>query len=78
VKIVPDNYHYAKLAVLIKNKSKMSEELVPQIESIIGDSDKATQVYHASRASMGTDVSEIDMVCCGHVLIVNLYFLDEH
>jgi hypothetical protein len=40
----------------------MSEDLVPQIEMILGDSEKALQVLHASRASMGTDVSEIDMV----------------
>jgi nucleolar protein 56 len=62
VKIVSDNLQYSKLAVLIKNKSKITEALIPEMEAIVEDSDKANQIFHASRASMGTDVSEVDMM----------------
>jgi nucleolar protein 56 len=56
------NYIFAKLAVFIQNKSDLSSAKLPQLEEICGDSIKAQQVLDASRMSMGTDISPIDML----------------
>eukprot|EP01102_Stenamoeba_stenopodia_P016553 TRINITY_DN579_c0_g3_i1.p1 TRINITY_DN579_c0_g3~~TRINITY_DN579_c0_g3_i1.p1 ORF type:complete len:528 (-),score=229.30 TRINITY_DN579_c0_g3_i1:134-1717(-) len=61
VKIVPDNYKFAKLVVFIKNKGSLKEEAVPELENVTGDAEKAKQIYDASRTSMGTDISDFDM-----------------
>lgn len=60
-KIVADNYVYARLVKLIKNKTSINEELVDKITEIVNDADKAKEVYTAARTSMGTDISEIDL-----------------
>ncbi|KAG0293388.1 snoRNP complex protein nop56 [Dissophora globulifera] len=62
VKIVNDNYKYAKLAQLIKNKSDLSESKLEALEEITGDATQAQQIIDAARASMGTDISVIDMI----------------
>jgi len=56
------NYIFAKLAVFIQNKADLSAAKLPQLEEICGDSIKAQQVLDASRMSMGTDISPIDML----------------
>ncbi|RKO93802.1 hypothetical protein BDK51DRAFT_36440 [Blyttiomyces helicus] len=61
VKIVSDNALYAKLAKQIKNKSDLTEEDLVPLETITGDPIKAKQILDAARASMGTDISEVDM-----------------
>ncbi|KAI8999829.1 hypothetical protein BC832DRAFT_202418 [Gaertneriomyces semiglobifer] len=61
VKIVSDNGLYAKLAKYIKNKSDLGEDNVEELEDLVGDPIKAKQILDAARASMGTDISEIDM-----------------
>ncbi|KAG0369606.1 snoRNP complex protein nop56, partial [Mortierella sp. AD032] len=62
VKIVNDNYKFAKLAKLIKNKSDLSESQLEALEEITGDANQAQQILDAARASMGTDIAEIDMI----------------
>ncbi|XP_050223917.1 nucleolar protein 56-like isoform X1 [Mercurialis annua] len=62
VKIVNDNYLYAKLAKFIEDKSKLSEENVPELTEILGDEDKAKEVVEAAKASMGQDLSPIDLI----------------
>eukprot|EP00850_Spirogloea_muscicola_P005762 SM000026S09011 [mRNA] locus=s26:1030236:1036628:- [translate_table: standard] len=62
VKIVNDNYQYAQCAGLIKDKSKLAEDTLPSLTEIIGDPDKAQEVLEAARASMGQDISPIDMI----------------
>ncbi|KAI1317317.1 snoRNP complex protein nop56 [Mortierella claussenii] len=62
VKIVNDNYKYARLTQLIKNKSDLSESKLEALEEITGDAAQAQQIIDAARASMGTDISEIDMI----------------
>jgi nucleolar protein 56 len=61
VKIVPDNYMFAQLVKLIKDKTNITEDIVEQITTIVGDPDKAKEVYDAAKTSMGTDISEIDL-----------------
>eukprot|EP00823_Brevimastigomonas_motovehiculus_P008741 TRINITY_DN813_c0_g3_i1.p1 TRINITY_DN813_c0_g3~~TRINITY_DN813_c0_g3_i1.p1 ORF type:complete len:556 (-),score=182.79 TRINITY_DN813_c0_g3_i1:344-2011(-) len=61
VRIVNDNAMYCKLAVLIKDKSKLTAEAVPQMTEITGDATKAQEILDAARMSMGTDISSIDL-----------------
>ncbi|KAJ6794803.1 nucleolar protein 56-like [Iris pallida] len=62
VKIVNDNYLYAKLAKFVQNKSELSDEHIPQLADIIGDEDKAKEIVEAAKASMGQDLSPIDLI----------------
>src|SRR4051812_11332682 len=62
VKIVNDNYQYAKLACLIKNKNNLSEEHLESLEEVLGDASRGKQILDAARASMGTDISEMDLI----------------
>ncbi|GLU12734.1 hypothetical protein SLE2022_293930 [Rubroshorea leprosula] len=62
VKIVNDNYLYARVAKLIEDKSKLSEEHIPALTDILGDEDKAKEVVEAGKASMGQDLSPVDLI----------------
>ncbi|KAF8390613.1 hypothetical protein HHK36_025140 [Tetracentron sinense] len=62
VKIVNDNYLYAKVAKFVENKSELSEEKIPGLADILGDEDKAKEIVEASKASMGQDLSPIDLI----------------
>ncbi|KAD4889070.1 hypothetical protein R6Q59_034043 [Mikania micrantha] len=62
VKIVNDNYLYAKLAKFIEDKSELSEDKLEGIVDILGDEDKAKEVIEAAKASMGQDLSPIDLI----------------
>lgn len=53
MKIVNDNYLYAKVAKFIENKSELSEDKIPGLTDIIGDEDKAKEVVEAAKSSMG-------------------------
>uniref|UniRef100_A0A1D1Y0J4 Nucleolar protein 56 n=1 Tax=Anthurium amnicola TaxID=1678845 RepID=A0A1D1Y0J4_9ARAE len=62
VKIVNDNFLYAKLAKFVENKSELTEDHIPAIADILGDEDKAKEVVEAAKASMGQDLSPIDLI----------------
>ena len=53
MKIVPENYTYARVAKFIKNRKELTDESVEGIEEIVMDSAKAQAVLDASRSSMG-------------------------
>lgn len=53
VKIVPDNYMYARVVKFIKNRKEMSEENLEALEEIVMDSAKVKAIWDASRSSMG-------------------------
>lgn len=53
VKIVSDNYTYAKVAKYIKNRKEFTEEMVEGLEELVMDSGKAQAIWDASRSSMG-------------------------
>jgi len=53
VKIVNDNYLYAKIAKFVQDKSDLSEDHIPQLADILGDEDKAKEIVEAAKASMG-------------------------
>lgn len=53
VKIVPDNYMYAKVAQFVKSRKDFTEDSVEGLEEIVMDSAVARAIYDASRPSMG-------------------------
>jgi nucleolar protein 56 len=65
VKIVNENKAYALLAQFIKDKARLGDSDLEQLEVITGDPGKAKQILDASRSSMGTDISEVDMINIG-------------
>ncbi|GIL71003.1 hypothetical protein Vretifemale_1649 [Volvox reticuliferus] len=62
VKIVNDNYQYARLALVIKDKSSLTEEQLPAMAEIVGEEAKAKEILDAARSSMGQDISPIDLL----------------
>ncbi|CAI9767366.1 unnamed protein product [Fraxinus pennsylvanica] len=62
VKIVNDNYLYAKVAKYVEDKSQLSEDHLPGLTDIAGDEDKAKEIIEAAKASMGQDLSPIDLI----------------
>lgn len=66
-RLVSDQVTYTKLALAIPDRAKLSEADLPVLEEAIGSSDPnaaglARLVLEASKSSMGTDVSPIDMI----------------
>ncbi|XP_028766242.1 nucleolar protein 56 [Neltuma alba] len=62
VKIINDNYLYAKVAKYIEDKSKLAEDKIPGLTDIVGDEDKAKEIVEAAKASMGQDLSPVDLI----------------
>merc|ERR1719210_906898 len=62
MKIVTDNYTYARVAKYIKNKKDFTEDMIEGLEEIVMDSAKAQAIWDANRASMGMDISPIDLI----------------
>ncbi|CDP15007.1 unnamed protein product [Coffea canephora] len=62
VKIVNDNYLYAKVAKFVDDKSKLAEDSLPGLTEIVGDEDKAKEIIEAAKASMGQDLSPVDLI----------------
>jgi len=62
IKVVPDNYLFARCAQFIKNRKELTDESVPLLEEIVMDHAKAQTILDASRSSMGMDISPIDLI----------------
>ncbi|XP_042062713.1 nucleolar protein 56-like [Salvia splendens] len=62
VKIVNDNYLYAKVAKYVDDKAQLSEDKLSGLTDIVGDEDKAKEIIEAAKASMGQDLSPIDLI----------------
>merc|ERR1711865_1326727 len=82
VKIVNDNVMFAKLAIAIRNKTELNDDSLEMLEELTQDETKANQILDASRASMGQDISELDMInivnFAGHVVELHQYRADLH
>merc|ERR1739848_765910 len=55
IKIVPDNYTFAKCVKVVKNRKELMEEAVM-------DSAKAKAIIDASKMSMGMDIAPLDLM----------------
>ncbi len=62
VKIIADNYMYCRCALAIKDKATLSDGHLAALAEITGDEDKAKEVIEAAKASMGQDISPVDMM----------------
>ncbi|KAE9602678.1 hypothetical protein Lal_00050139 [Lupinus albus] len=62
VKIVNDNYLYAKLTKFIEDKSKLTGDSISDLTDIVGDEDKAKEIVDAAKSSMGQDLSPVDLI----------------
>lgn len=63
VKLVPDNYQYARVAKFVGNKELLDEEKLPDLAALVDDDTTIAQnILDAARGSMGASLSEIDML----------------
>jgi len=63
VRLVPDNHQYARVAQFIGNKDTLDEEKLADLAEIVdNDSTLAQNILDAARGSMGSGLSEIDML----------------
>jgi len=53
VKLVGDNYTYARVVQYIGNRKQLTEDRLEGLEKILMDSEKTRAIYDASRSSMG-------------------------
>mmetsp|Transcript_22054 Transcript_22054/g.86719 ORF Transcript_22054/g.86719 Transcript_22054/m.86719 type:complete len:589 (-) Transcript_22054:185-1951(-) len=61
-RIVNDNIMFARAALKIGNKSSVTDDAVEGLEELLGDEALAKEVVEAARTSMGTDISDFDML----------------
>lgn len=62
VKIVNDNYMFAKVAHYIKDRKTLTQEKFDGLEQIVMDADKAQAIIDAAKMSMGMEISMIDLL----------------
>lgn len=62
IKIIPENYTYAKAAKIIGNRKELSEENLEALEEVVQDESKARAILSAARSSMGMDISPMDLI----------------
>ncbi|KIY51519.1 Nop-domain-containing protein [Fistulina hepatica ATCC 64428] len=63
VRLVPDNYQYARAAQFIGNKELLDESKLHDLAALLDDDETtAKNVLDAARGSMGSELSEIDML----------------
>ncbi|KAJ9145289.1 Nucleolar protein 56 [Pleurostoma richardsiae] len=62
IRIVSDNVTYAKLVLTIGNKKTLTDDRLHEIAAVIDDDgEKAEDIIHAAKVSMGQDISEADL-----------------
>uniref|UniRef100_A0A1A9WNM4 Nucleolar protein 56 n=1 Tax=Glossina brevipalpis TaxID=37001 RepID=A0A1A9WNM4_9MUSC len=62
VKIIPDNYLFAKVAKFVKDRKSLTDDKLEELEEIVMDSAKAKAIIDSSKMSMGMDISIIDLI----------------
>merc|ERR1719348_2666579 len=62
IKIVPEPGLYAKCVKIIKNRKELTQEKFEGLEAAVMDSGKAQAIIDASKASMGMDISVMDLI----------------
>ena len=63
IRLVPDNYQYTRVAQFIGDKETLTEEKLPELTTLVGDdSTLAQNILDAARGSMGSSISDIDML----------------
>nr|CAD7455206.1 unnamed protein product [Timema tahoe] len=67
VKIVPENYLFAKVARFVKNRKELNEEKLEALEEIVMDSGKAQAILDASRSSMVVSLADYRKELSGYL-----------
>ncbi|KAF9240242.1 Nop-domain-containing protein [Melanogaster broomeanus] len=63
IKLVPDNYQYARVAQFIGDKDTLAEDKLPELTTLLEDNATLAQnILDAARGSMGSSISDIDML----------------
>jgi nucleolar protein 56 len=63
VNLVPDNYDYARVAKFIGAKEKLTADKLTDLAALLGDgTTRAQNVIDAAAGSMGSSLSDIDML----------------
>lgn len=63
VRLVADNYQYARVAQFIGNKEELDESKLDDLAALIDDDATVAQnILDAARGSMGASLSEVDML----------------
>ena len=63
IKLVPDNYQYARIAQFIGDKDTLAEDKLPELTTMLDDDATLAQnILDAARGSMGSSISDIDML----------------
>ena len=79
VKIVPDNYMFARAVQLIQDRRQMPEDIKDRLEEIVMDSAKAQAVIDASKSSMGGycsasftkgGISHVNVCACAYICVL--------
>lgn len=53
VKLVPDNYMYARVAQAIKDRKELNEDKLDDLEEVVMDRELASNIISAAESSMG-------------------------
>merc|ERR1719162_1820793 len=61
LKVVTDMFIYARCVSYIQHKEHLNEAKLPGLTEITMDADQSAAILQAARASMGMDMSEVDM-----------------
>lgn len=61
-KIVPENYTYARVAQVIKDRKQLTDEKMKMLEEVVMDSTRAKAIIDAAKSSMGMDISPVDLM----------------
>ncbi|PVU94952.1 hypothetical protein BB561_002140 [Smittium simulii] len=61
-RLVADNFQFCKLCSIIKNKASLNDSKIDELTEVTQDDTLSKNVIEASKSSMGTDISDIDMI----------------
>ncbi|XP_018407570.1 PREDICTED: nucleolar protein 56-like [Cyphomyrmex costatus] len=61
-KIVPENYTYARVAQIIKDRKQLTDEKIKMLEEVVMDSSRTEAIINAAKSSMGMDISPVDLM----------------
>lgn len=64
IKVVKDNYTYARVVKIIGNRKEIDEEgeTLTELQSVVEDANDIQSILNASKTSMGMEISSIDLL----------------
>ncbi|CAF3330496.1 unnamed protein product [Rotaria socialis] len=62
IRIISDNYTYARVVYLMKNRKEFTINHEEELEAITMDSGKTAAIFEAMKTTIGMDISPIDLI----------------